>query len=146
MQVIVMRGLSGSGKSDYVKRHFPKAVVVSADNYFMVDGEYRFDVTKMQDAHNACWRGFYAAVQARAELIVVDNINAALAEVGPYFLPAKAHGYAVKVITILCDPEVALDRNTHGTSPEVMHMFHDQLMKNNELIPRYWTHEFVENS
>lgn len=46
--VIIMRGVPGSGKSTYVRNRYPEARVVSADRYFTdpATGEYRFDASK----------------------------------------------------------------------------------------------------
>ncbi len=48
----IVRGVPGSGKSTFAKTlggtHF------ETDNYFMIDGEYKFDFTKIKEAHNWC--------------------------------------------------------------------------------------------
>jgi len=41
-KVTIMRGLPGSGKSTCDEVRFHDATVASADNFFMVDGEYVF--------------------------------------------------------------------------------------------------------
>jgi hypothetical protein len=43
-RVIILRGVSGSGKSAFYKK-FP-GIVCSADQFFMVGTEYRFDSYK----------------------------------------------------------------------------------------------------
>ena len=44
-EVIVMQGVSGSGKSTYIKNNLPNATVVSADHFFVnaVTGVYEFN-------------------------------------------------------------------------------------------------------
>ena len=55
--LILVRGIPGSGKSTTAKllgaggagyAHF------EADQYFMVDGEYKFDGSKLKEAHESC--------------------------------------------------------------------------------------------
>lgn len=145
-QIVILRGISGSGKSTMVGSEFPMAVKVSADDFFMVDGEYRFDPSKLSLAHQACWRAFYAAIQAEAPLIVVDNTNTTVGEISPYVLPAQANGYSVKIITIECDPEVAATRNAHGVSPQVVRGMAQRLEEQTKFIPPYWTHEVIQTS
>ena len=51
-KLFLVRGISGSGKTTFAKElggvHF------ETDNYFMVDGEYKFDGTKLKEAHQWC--------------------------------------------------------------------------------------------
>ena len=54
-KLYIVRGLPGSGKStfalDLVGSDF---LVCEADKYFMVDGEYKFDGSKLKEAHESC--------------------------------------------------------------------------------------------
>lgn len=50
----IIRGLPGSGKST-LARQLCK-VVVEADNYFMVDGVYKFNPSYLETAHQYCRR------------------------------------------------------------------------------------------
>jgi len=112
MMMRILRGVSGSGKS-IMAAEMPQAVVVSADDFFMVDGKYQFDVTKLGDAHGSCFRRAIEALQAGKDL-VVDNTNCSVVEVAPYMLLAQAFGAETEIVRINCDPVVALARNTHG--------------------------------
>jgi adenylate kinase family enzyme len=59
----LLRGIPGAGKSTLAKQlgdaHF------EADSYFMVDGEYKFDPTKLRKAHEWC--------QGQVELAMIQN-------------------------------------------------------------------------
>jgi predicted kinase len=44
-QVIVMRGLPGSGKTTHWKKFYPTASAVSSDDFFMEYGEYNFTLS-----------------------------------------------------------------------------------------------------
>jgi len=111
-RVIIMRGLPGSGKSTIAKQL--GGVIVSADNYFMVDGVYRFDPTKLGEAHVACMSWFLYHLTMEESIVVVDNTNIRLMELNPYRLVALSQGYDVEIHRVICPPDVAHKRGTHG--------------------------------
>lgn len=111
-RVIIMRGLPGSGKSTEAKKF--DGVVVSADDYFMINGVYRFNPAKIGDAHISCMRRFLNLIDAGLSPIVVDNTNISIFEVNPYRLVAQAMGYEVEVVHVVCDAMTCAKRNTHG--------------------------------
>ena len=50
----IVRGLPGSGKSTFAKSIAKPYQVFEADQYFMKNGKYKFDPTKLKEAHNDC--------------------------------------------------------------------------------------------
>lgn len=113
--MIILRGISGAGKSTYVKKNFPDAVVCSADTYFVdQDGNYNFDPSKLGHAHNHCQNSFKHALDRNQPLVVVDNTNTTMREMKPYLQMAKDHGYDVEVVRIETPLDVASRRNVHG--------------------------------
>lgn len=121
LQVIIMRGIAGSGKTTYVRKHFPEAFVVSADHFFERDGEYRYDRVKAGEAHADCFARFCAAVEQRKPLIVVDNTNTQRWEFERYLYHAIDHGYEVRTVALTCESDVAVDRNVHGVPKEAVY-------------------------
>lgn len=126
-RIVIMRGLPGSGKTHYVadlvRRNAERlrgTVVVSADDYFMVDSAYRFDPAKLGEAHAACFRRFVGQLAADAHglstTLVVDNTNSTAWEISPYVLAASAYApnAEVEIVSVSCDPEVAFARQQHG--------------------------------
>lgn len=139
-QVVVMRGVSGSGKSTYIGKHFPDAYVVSADHYFIgKSGEYVFDRNKLGAAHGQCKHKFLAALKKGTPLIVVDNTNTKLFEMKPYVKAAKEAGYEVSFVRLETPVSVAAKRNTHGVPEEAVQAMHDRMAE----IPSDWGQETV---
>ena len=137
--VVIMRGCQGSGKSTYVKDNFTNAdFVVSADSYFEVNGVFRFDGSKLQEAHNRCLRLFVDTVQRGVQTVVVDNINSLPVHFAPYGALAEAYGYRVRVVTLMIDPEKAAARNIHGVRLKKVLSVHQDVWKRLGTIPNRW--------
>ncbi|KKW29909.1 MAG: hypothetical protein UY72_C0029G0002 [Candidatus Uhrbacteria bacterium GW2011_GWD2_52_7] len=140
--VIIMRGITGSGKSTFVAKNFPGATVVSADHFFEQAGGYAFDGTRLEDAHRACFKAFMDAIMRGDETIVVDNTNVESWEIAPYVAVAHAFSYQPEVITLLCEPGVAAARGTHGVDAKKVAIRAGLLAK--ERLPRSWKQRVVQ--
>lgn len=99
----IVRGLPGSGKSTFAKSlggvHF------EADQFFMVDGEYKFDGSKIKDAHKWCQNEVNTAMILNHtanlnNVIVVSNTFTQEWEMQPYLDMAKDWGYTVFSIIV----------------------------------------------
>lgn len=139
-KVIIMRGVSGAGKSTYVEKHFPLAKVVSADHYFVNDGKYSFDASKLPEAHGSCLKQFIQALEGFHDTVVVDNTNTTVAEIAPYYSVAQAYSYAVEIITIVVDPVVAATRNVHGVGYDTVATQQKRLEREAQNFPPWWGH------
>jgi predicted kinase len=97
-ELFLLRGLPGSGKSTLAKSL--GGIHIEADQYFMENGEYKFDPTKLKNAHNYCqsqtqaWMGSDGQ-QVNVDRIVVSNTFTQNWEMQPYFDIAVKHGYRV---------------------------------------------------
>ena len=97
-ELFLLRGLPGSGKSTLAKSL--GGIHIEADQYFMVDGEYKFDGSKIKLAHNYCqsqtgaWMGSNGE-QVNVDRIVVSNTFTQEWEMQPYFEMAEKYGYRV---------------------------------------------------
>ena len=111
--IFILRGLSGAGKSTWVKKHHPKAVVCSADHFFMKNGKYRFAASKLGKAHSFCLRKFLRELNRKTKTIVVDNTNISLVEVAPYAALAQMFGVRFKIVNFKISVKKAARRNTH---------------------------------
>jgi len=105
----LLRGLPGSGKSTLAKNfggsHF------EADQYFMQDGQYNFDVSKLRDAHQWCQSSVeLAMIQGHIlpddSVIVVSNTFTQEWEMKPYYDMAKTYKYRVHTVIV---------ENRHGS-------------------------------
>lgn len=124
--VTILRGVSGSGKSTYTAKNFSTATVCSADLFFLKDGVYQFDATKLGNAHSWCFRQFEAALQRGDDSVVVDNTNTKLWEFKNYVQAAAKYGYEVKVVRLTVDVAVAAARNLHGVPVETVQRMQDR--------------------
>lgn len=96
--LILLRGLPGSGKSTTAKllgaggagyAHF------EADMYFMEDGEYKFDGSKIKLAHNWCKLRVEHSMEDDVQKIAVSNTFTQEWEMKPYYELAERYGYRV---------------------------------------------------
>jgi predicted kinase len=91
--LFLLRGLPGSGKSTLAKSLGGKHI--EADMYFMKDGEYQFDVTRLRDAHNWCRHSVMDAMKASEPKVIVSNTFTQEWEMEAYYLLAEELGYTV---------------------------------------------------
>ena len=135
--MIILRGIPGSGKSTLVRERWPSAYVCSTDHFFDKDGEYKFDVTKLGEAHGSCMRRFIEGVQAGiVGEVVVDNTNTGLAEIAPYVAVAQAYGRDVSIVQIEADVETCIARGTHGVPAETVRRMAEWMGKST--LPPFW--------
>lgn len=137
-----MRGPSGSGKSTYINKHFPDALVCSADHYFIDEtGNYNFDRRKLGAAHGECKETFKKALAKREPLIVVDNTNTMVKEMTPYVKPAKRQGYRVECVRLVVPVEVAHARNVHGVPYGAVKAMIERMAD----VPEDWHEKIIHN-
>ena len=104
-RLIIMQGHSGSGKSTLVNR-FSKDTdsIISTDDYFINNGEYEFDESKLKDYHmNALTKCINEMQRAKRDnidncTIWLDNTNCKTDDVKPYLPFAKFNKFQVVYI------------------------------------------------
>ena len=92
----IVRGIPGSGKSTFAKSI--GGVHIEADQFFMMNGKYNFDITKIKLAHKYCQNQTEAwmktdGTQVNNNKIVVSNTFTQEWEMEPYFKLAEKYGY-----------------------------------------------------
>ena len=104
--LILVRGVSGSGKST-IAPMFENAVLVSTDDFFLDEyGDYVFDANSLVINHQFCQLAVRMMMQDDEKLIVVHNTFTADWEMDAYFDLAKKYGYTVHTIIV---------ENRHGS-------------------------------
>ena len=151
-QVLVMQGVSGSGKSHLARQLVAEAhrenrpgYIVSADTYFyqLGGGAYKFDFSKLGRAHDVCFRDFMAHLTSLGNgLVVVDNTNTVAADMAPYMRAASAYDWDAKIIRVVCDPLKAAARNDGRAPMSSVRVQADNLERGN--FPRWWVVEQVQ--
>jgi len=95
----LIRGLPGSGKSTYAKKHFPGIPHFEADMYFIKNGKYEFNPAKLNAAHRWC-KWSVREVLATGRDCVVSNTFIQEWEIDPYLDMADDYGIPVKIIEL----------------------------------------------
>lgn len=99
-KLLIIRGLPGSGKSTLAKQIESdyNFVHLETDMYFMDKfGEYNYDKTKIQEAHNWCLRQVEAVAIDKKD-IVVSNTFTTFKEVEPYIKLSNRYKYNFAII------------------------------------------------
>lgn len=120
--LIIIRGLPGSGKStlaEHLEASFNSTVrfgkiasVFEADHFFHTLEGYKFDGTKLREAHDDCKRRTYDWMKD-GNIAIVSNTFTQRWEYQPYLDMAKELNALVQVIEVHGD-----FGNIHGVPPE----------------------------
>ena len=108
---IILRGLPGVGKTYFAERLRELAsnraiesnqsiVILSSDDYFIVNGVYKFDLDKLDEAHQWNFNRFKTAVNDGAKFIIVDNTNIVSFHYRHYLDYAQRHNYFTAITII----------------------------------------------
>ena len=97
-ELILVRGLPGGGKTTLSQLF--SAFTLEADMYFNQDGEYKFDVSKLKDAHQWCKDQCESHMQKEKPKIVISNTFTQDWEMESYIELAKQYGYRVHTIIV----------------------------------------------
>ena len=102
-ELFLLRGLPGSGKSTLATQL--GGSFVEADRYFMHYGEYKFDASKLKEAHAWCREEVRKWMEVdnsgyNVDRIVVSNTFTQEWEMKPYYELAEKYGYRVYSIVV----------------------------------------------
>ena len=125
---VINRGVVGSGKSSFAQMLQQVAAelkltcnIHNTDEYFMEDGEYKFDFTKLGINHKRNFNAFVNSLKLGLNVVVCDNTNTTAKEYKRYVNEAKEHGYSVVSVVFIPDNwEVHNERNSHNVPEEVI--------------------------
>lgn len=96
--LFIIRGIPGCGKSTLAKQLAEH--VFEADQFFLTEGKYKFDQTKLGQAHNNCKIRLISAMQNGITPLCVSNTTTTEKELEPYLEYAKAYGYTAFVLVV----------------------------------------------
>lgn len=126
----IIRGLHGSGKTSFGKLFVSQAdntVLLEADQFFLKDGEYLFDGTRIQEAHDWCLKEAERHLQLGTSPVVA-NTFVKIQEMLPYWKLALAYQHKVYVAEPSTqwakDPDQCYNHCLHGVPLETIQRRH----------------------
>jgi predicted kinase len=121
--LVLIRGTSGAGKSTlatFILENLGNFQHFEADMYFMKNGVYQFDGTKLGSAHGWCQSSVQKALEGGSK-VIVSNTFTTHREIKPYVEIAKSLG--VPYMVVKC---VGKWRNEHNVPDEVLQKMRDR--------------------
>lgn len=120
--LILLRGVPGAGKSTLANQL--GGVNFEADRYFMDENlEYKFDATKLKDAHNWCRHSVMDAMKSGEPVVVVSNTFTQEWEMEAYYLLAEELEYRVFSLIVENRHE---GKNSHGVPDDKIQQMKDR--------------------
>jgi predicted kinase len=123
IECLIVRGVSGSGKSTLAKAVMAEDAAFKqfeADMYFIKDGEYRFDGTRLGAAHGWCQNNVEKVLSGGGK-VIVSNTFTTHREVKPYVELCKDLGK--KYMIVKC---VGKFKNVHNVPEEALNRMRDR--------------------
>ena len=75
-KVFIMRGIPGSGKTTAARALAGKeGIIHSTDEYFEINGIYKFDTTRLQEYHDRNFEAFSMSLKENISIVICDNVN-----------------------------------------------------------------------
>ena len=128
--VIFLRGISGSGKTTLCNSlshllGIEKVVSISADNYFIKNGIYKFQMSEISEAHRSCIISMENALESSEfPYIIMDNTHTRLWHLTKAEEIAEKYGAKIFYLDIIVpdhtDFLVCLKRQRHNVPEEVL--------------------------
>lgn len=109
-EIVLIRGIPGSGKTTKARAEYPNHVLCEADMFFDTDDGYKYDHGKIKEAHEYCFNKAKNALMMGMN-VVVANTFIRLWEMQKYI---DLH-YPVKIVDANGDYE-----NVHGVPVDVV--------------------------
>lgn len=125
----IMRGVPGSGKSTLARSLIKGSygVIHSTDDFFVLNGEYRFNQNKLREYHDRNYEAFYRSVNDGIPVVICDNTNAQRWHFERYVKAAYRAEYIVAFV-VMPHPkaEVAAQRTIHKVPANVIQRMIDR--------------------
>ena len=121
--LVIMRMWPGTGKTtlanklkDEVQENGHSVAIYSTDDYWMEDGEYKFDITKLNASHAWNLERVKAAIQVY-DCVIVDNTNIVWKDFKKYVQLAIENQYDI----MLAEPNTEWKRNVNECDQKNTH-------------------------
>lgn len=102
INLIIIRGLPGSGKSTFAKTAYPNYVHFEADQFFVDKaGIYNYDKSKIIEAHNWCFDSVIDTLTYDNMSVVVSNTFTRLDFIKRYLKYINAFGIRAEIHEML---------------------------------------------
>jgi len=112
-QLVILRGLTGSGKSVWAKKQ-SGAYVCSSDSFF----ENGYDPAKEVESHAHIRTKAVLGFQIREPLIIIDDFNIQVPEVEFYAKLSSLYGYDLTIYRFLQSPGMAVEKSRRSFTLE----------------------------
>jgi predicted kinase len=109
-QLILLRGIPGSGKSTFAKL-LGRAICTADDYHTDRNGLYNWKQENIGKSHNWCKRKCRRFLKAGIETVIVANTSTTEDEIKPYFEMARDFGY--KFFSVIVENRHG-NKNDHG--------------------------------
>lgn len=130
----IIRGTPGSGKSTLAKALFDAkiaAAICEADDFFHTAEGYKFDFSKLGQAHTVCQQQV-AYLLGIGLSVIVSNTSTTWKEVRPYLDMALMHGATVSVITMETQFQ-----NIHGVPEDKVQVMRNRMFDRHHFTETY---------
>jgi tRNA uridine 5-carbamoylmethylation protein Kti12 len=124
----ILRGVPGSGKTT-LARQLANGIgaIHSTDDFFVLNGEYRFDGRKLQEYHDLNYEAFCRSLAKDIPIVICDNTNVKRSHMKRYLDAAKKAGYFTAIFSLPHpSAEVAANRTTHKVPAATIQRIIDQ--------------------
>lgn len=109
-QIVLIRGVPGSGKTTMAKAKYADHQLVEADMFFERNGKYKYDSSKIKNAHKWCQQTAKQWLDMGYN-VVVANTFTRVWELQPYM----NMGYPVKIVEAMGNYD-----NVHGVPSAII--------------------------